>query len=145
MHALVHTVLLTLPLAAAGCVLPMMGSQPGSAQGAPAPATPPGPSTLVEPNLAGGAAAPSPATPQTVSVDLKNECGETVRVFYGDKPKFGSGTYSTLSSNSRTSKSMQPGDMIWLVDDADNGIGSVTIGSARSENVTVDCGTIASR
>lgn len=145
MHKLIHTVLLSLPLASVGCVLPMMSSQPGASQSAPNTAPPPGPSTLVEPNLAEGAAQPASDAPQTVSVDLKNECRETVRLFYGDKPKFGSGTYSTLSSNTRTSKSMQAGDMIWLVDESDNGIGSVTIRAAASEKVTVDCATIASR
>ena len=79
-----------------------------------------------------------------MSVDLKNECRQTVRLFYGDKPKFGSGTYSTLGSNTRTHKSMKRGDMIWLVDDKDNGIGSVTVEDGARQRVTVDCSSIAS-
>lgn len=89
------------------------------------------------------AAAPAPAAPAAptvVSVRLRNTCPETVKLFFGDKPKFGSGTYSSLGSNTSTSKSMRPGDMIWLVDDSQNGLSSVSIGNrSMTVEVTSSC------
>lgn len=74
-----------------------------------------------------------PAAPSTVSVTLRNGCSNTVKVFFGDKPKFGSGRYSSLSGNSRTNQSFEPGDMIWIVDDGQNGIDSVTVEAGTRE------------
>jgi len=73
----------------------------------------------------GGGGAPAPAGP--VSVTIRSSCPSTVRVFYGDKPKYGSGTTSSISSNSVNSHSFQPGDMFWIVDASDNGVASVTV------------------
>lgn len=87
---------------------------------------------------------PSPSGPISVSVSIKNTCGETVKVFYGKKPKFGSGTYSRMSSNSRTSKSFRPGDMIWVVDDSQNGLGGATI-SETTRNVELTCTGVIAR
>ncbi|MCA9695760.1 MAG: hypothetical protein KC636_39650, partial [Myxococcales bacterium] len=56
--------------------------------------------------------------------------------FFGDKPKFGSGTYSSLSANTTTSKQMQQGDMIWIVDDSQNGLSSFSAG-AGSQTVEI--------
>jgi len=72
-----------------------------------------------------------------VSVTLRNSCRDTVKVFYGNKPKFGSGTYSTLSSNSVSSKQFRPGDMVWIVDDSENGIASATVDD-RTRSIEVD-------
>jgi hypothetical protein len=61
-------------------------------------------------------------------------------VFYGDKPKYGSGTYSSLSGNSVTSKQFREGDMIWLVDDSQQGLSSMTVSSGtRTVEVTEHC------
>ncbi len=79
---------------------------------------------------AGGGGAPAPAPPAgpiVVSVSLKNTCPKTVRLFFGDKPKFGSGRYTTLGSNTITSESMQEGDMIWIVDESENGLSSTSV------------------
>jgi len=96
------------------------------------------------PSNAAPAAAPAPAAspaapaaPSVVSVTLRNSCRQTVKVFYGKKPKFGSGTYSTLSSNSRSSKQFRPGDMVWIVDDSQNGVASATV-DARTRTIEVD-------
>lgn len=78
----------------------------------------------------------TPAGP--VSVTIRSRCGSTVRVFYGDKPKFGSGTSSTISSNSVQSKSFRAGDMMWVVDDRDNGLSSTTISQSTRE-IEVGC------
>lgn len=73
-----------------------------------------------------------------VSVTLRNRCRETVKVFFGDKPKFGSGRYSSMSSNSSTSHSFQPGDMFWIVDDGQNPISSVTVSPGMREIEILD-------
>lgn len=88
----------------------------------------------------------SSSGPKIVSVSIKNECRQTVKLFYGKKPKFGSGTYSSLGSNTRTSKSMKEGDMIWLVDDGQNGLGGVSISSGtRDVEILKSCNGIVAR
>jgi hypothetical protein len=88
----------------------------------------------------------APSGPAIVSVSIKNECRRTVRLFFGDKPKFGSGTYSSLGSNTLTSKQMKAGDMIWLVDDEQNEIGAVTVSSGtRKVEILRSCSGIVSR
>jgi hypothetical protein len=84
------------------------------------------------------APAPSPSGPQTVSVTLKNSCPQTVKLFFGDKPKFGSGTYSSIGSNTSTSRSMREGDMIWIVDDGQNGISSISVSPATGRIEILD-------
>ena len=122
---------------------------PGSGGGAPAYAGDPyapGPGAAPTSAPASGPSFPTntssapaqPAAPTVVSVTIRSACSKTVRVFYGDKPKFGSGTTSSISSNSVQSKSMKPGEMIWVVDDNDNGLGGVSISEATR---TVEIGS----
>lgn len=86
------------------------------------------------------------SAPSSVSVTLKNNCPNTVKIFFGDKPKFGSGTYSSLSSNTSTSKSFRPGDMVWIVDDSQNGVASATVSaSTRRIEVTSSCTGLSAR
>lgn len=80
----------------------------------------------------------------TVSVQIRCTCGRTVPVFFGDKPKFGSGTKSSCSSNSVSSKSFQDGDMMWLIDGSENGLGNVTV-SLSTRNIEVSCTSISAR
>ena len=89
---------------------------------------------------------PAPSPPSRVSVTIRNECRDSVSVFYGDDPRFGSGRHSRLGGNSRTSQTFSPGDMMWLVDDSRNGIGSVTV-SANTGQITVNrqCTGISAR
>jgi hypothetical protein len=90
------------------------------------------------------AAAPAPAGP--VSVTIRSSCGNTVKVFYGDKPKFGSGTYSTISSNSVQSHSFRDGDMFWIVDESENGVSSATISQGTRElEIGSSCSGISAR
>lgn len=124
-----------------GCSLLGLPAQPasngGSAAPGPAPASAPGAPAPAAPRTDAPAA---PSAPSPVSVSLKNDCKETVRLFFGDKPKFGSGTYSTLSSNTRTSKQMMPGDMIWIVDDHDNGLSAFTVSEgSRDATINASC------
>lgn len=97
--------------------------------------------SAVEPTSPAAApATPAAAPAGPVSVTLRSSCKNTVRVFYGQKPKFGSGTTSSLSGNSVQSKSMKPGEMVWLVDDKDNGLASATVSeTTRTIEVNADC------
>jgi len=114
------------------------GAQPttyGDPAGAPA----------AEPAGGGAEATPAPAA-GPVSVTLRNTCPQTVRLFFGEKPKFGSGTYTTLSSNTVTSYQMQPGDMIWIVDGSDNGVSSTSVSqSTRTIEITQGCTGMTAR
>jgi uncharacterized membrane protein YgcG len=75
----------------------------------------------------------------SVSLTLRNTCGSTVKLWYGDDPKFGGGRSDSLGGNSRTSSSQKVGDMIWLTDDSRNGIASVTVsGTMREIEITCD-------
>ncbi len=77
---------------------------------------------------------------------IRSSCRDTVRVFYGDKPKYGSGTTSSISSNSVNSHSFMPGDMFWIVDQSDNGLDSVTLGPGISTiEINSDCRSISTR
>ena len=70
--------------------------------------------------------------PERVSVTIRSACRSTVPVFYGTRPKYGSGTQSSISSNSVSSKMFRAGDMIWLTDDSGGGLTSVTIAPGMS-------------
>jgi hypothetical protein len=76
------------------------------------------------------------AGPRVVSLTLHNDCPATVRLFFGSTPKFGSGTESSISSNSTESHSMREGDMIWIVDQSGNGMSSLTA-SPNQTHVTI--------
>jgi hypothetical protein len=80
------------------------------------------------PSASSASPAPAPAGP--TSVTLHSNCRETVRVFFGEKPKYGSGTTSSVSSNSTSSYSLRPGSMIWIVDSSDNGLSSTSVGTS---------------
>ncbi len=86
------------------------------------------------------------AGPSTISVRLRNECPNTVRLFYGDKPKFGSGTSSSIGSNHLENHTFQPGDMLWIVDESGDGVASwsATLG-ARDVTITRSCTGFAAR
>lgn len=71
-----------------------------------------------------------------VSVTIRSSCSRTVKVFYGSNPKFGSGTQSSISSNSVQSKSFRVGDMFWVTDESGNGLDSVTV-SDRTRGVEI--------
>ena len=81
---------------------------------------------------------------QTVSLSLHNDCPETVRLFFGNTPKFGSGTESSISSNSTESHSMREGEMVWIVDQSGNGMSSLTVSAGQTHvTITRSCGGFA--
>lgn len=126
--------LVVLLAGAAGCIIPPQG---GAGAGAPAYASSGGGAAPsgggssggyeAQPAAAGGGGeASAPAAPAVVSIDLHNDCPHDVKLFLGQDPKFGSGTHTSLESNSTESFSLKPGDMIWIEDDSENGISSMS-------------------
>ena len=143
---------LTLGLASGACSMlgsyagtaSSMMSQPGVAATG-APASPSSPTTPETP-AATSETETKTASASTVSVTLVNACSDTVKVFFGDKPKFGSGRYSSLSSNSRTNQTFKPGDQLWIVDDGQNGVANAKIeASTREIEVASGCKTLRAR
>jgi len=145
----------TLGLASSACSLlgtyassaSSMMNQPGvGATGVPAASSTESPTPENAPEAAEQNESAAPSTPSTVSVTLRNGCSDTVKVFFGDKPKFGSGRYSSLSGNSRSNHTFEPGDQLWIVDDSQNGIESVTIEEGMREvEVTSSCDAFRDR
>jgi hypothetical protein len=122
----------------------MMG-QPAAGAGAPAAGTTvaatPGATTTTPTN-----ASSTPSGLSTVSVDIKSSCAKTVKVFFGDKPKFGSGTYSTASSNSRSSHTFKAGEQFWIVDESENGLANVSVAEGTREiEILGSCTGLAQR
>ena len=118
-----------------GCVIPAAssggGGYPANSGGggyASAPAS--SNESAPPPGTSASSASNAPAAPQVVSVSLHNDCPNTVKLFLGEKPKFGSGTNTSLGSNTTTSYQMKPGDMIWITDDSENGLSSTSIGGS---------------
>jgi hypothetical protein len=76
-------------------------------------------------------AAPSPNDTTTVpmTIDIHNDCTDSVPLFLGDKPKFGSGTKTSVSSNSTTSfpRDSDGTLTIWIIDAEENGLASVHV------------------
>lgn len=81
----------------------------------------------------------SPPPPQNWRVSLKNNCNKTVRLFLGKRPKWGSGTNTTLGSNTISSYSGMPGDMIWIIDDKENGLSSISPSGNQDYQILPSC------
>lgn len=121
------------------------GGGGGYSSGAPASGDPAVEATPASYSSGSPSSAPAPAA-GPVSVTIRSACSKTVKVFYGDKPKFGSGTYSSISSNSVQSHTFKPGDMFWIVDDSENGLGSTSIGpSTREIEISSSCTSFNAR
>lgn len=156
MRSLLRVSISVLVLVSSGCAqwAPMTqgggltATQPGGA-GAPGsptdPAAPTAGATAPQ-NPTSGAGTASSSGPKTVSVTIRSACANTVPVFYGAKPKFGSGTRSTVSSNSVSNKTFEPGDVVWVTDAKEEGLGSVTISDTTREiEIGSDCRSIRAR
>ena len=90
--------------------------------------------------------ASAPAGPTTVSVTIRSSCSKTAKVFYGEKPGYSSGTTSSISSNSVQSKTFRSGDLMWVLDDSGQPLGSVQISDGtRNIEITSSCTSISSR
>ncbi|MGZ3422691.1 MAG: hypothetical protein ACXWUG_05650 [Polyangiales bacterium] len=99
------------------------GSSPPPSSGGGSSEASPGPGSNAG---SSGGAAPAPAAPQIDSLTLHNDCKKTVKLFLGDKPKWGSGTNTSIGSNTTQSYSLGVGKMIWIVDDSENGVAQYT-------------------
>ncbi|HEY1812305.1 MAG TPA: hypothetical protein VGG74_08095 [Kofleriaceae bacterium] len=141
---------LLLLVACSSCMLP---GQTGPGAAGPS-SSGSGPSASADPSAAASdpsapapppSAAAAPAGP--VSVTIRSSCPNTVKVFFGEKPGFSSGTFSSIESNSVQSHSFRPGEQLWIVDDSENGVGSpATIGADTHElEVASSCTSIAAR
>ena len=151
--------LATFVLVLTGCLIPMQPAAqqpPGGYQGqptsgggggdpnGPGPASPSSPMAGGSPSTQSAPSAPQPSS--VVSVTVRSECGQTVKVFYGEKPKYGSGTNSSISSHSQENHSFRPGDMMWIIDDSENGVASVTVRSGMHEiDISGGCTTLSAR
>ncbi|HEY4242119.1 MAG TPA: hypothetical protein VGM88_20010 [Kofleriaceae bacterium] len=129
-----------IPMRPAGSTTTASGSPGGD---------PPPPASSGWSNASGpsGTASPGPAPaapPGPVSVSIHTSCGQTVQVFYGEKPGFSSGTKSSLESNSTESHSFRVGEQMWIIDDHENGITSITI-SEQTRSLDVGCNAISTR
>lgn len=134
-------------LGAYGGIMAQPGAGATPAAGAPAtPAPSPGSAAATPSTPSAGEVADKSAGPSSVSVTIRNSCGKTVKVFFGQKPKFGSGTYSTASSNSVQSHTFRPGDLFWIVDQSENGVASVEVkDSTREIEIRGSCTELAQR
>lgn len=96
---------------------------PGAAPGAP------------QAKSAGGPSSP----PFSTTVEIHSDCSKTTPVFYGEKPKFGSGTKSSISSNSTTSAGRKSDGTltVWIIDEQENGIASVRV-EPTTKRVDID-------
>jgi hypothetical protein len=74
-----------------------------------------------------------PGSSGPVSFSMRNSCHETVKLFYGKTPKYGSGHTDSMSGNSVHSEMQQPGTMIWIIDDSENGIASFSVSQGIHE------------
>ena len=121
-----------------------MMAQPGAAT---SPATPAGATPATTPSEpASTEKAKETSVPSSVSVSLHNGCKSTVKLFFGEKPKFGSGRYSSISSNTRTNETFRPGDQLWIVDEGQNGVSNVKISeSTREIEIASSCDELRAR
>ena len=141
-------------------MLPVMPQQPtapssgasapettGAGVGPGAPASPAsGFGSPAAPQAKAASAAPSAFIP--TSIEIHSDCTKTTPVFYGEKPKFGSGTKSSIGSNTTTSATRKSdGSLtIWIIDEQENGIASVHV-EPTTKHVEIDrsCRQITAR
>lgn len=95
-------------------------------------------------------ATPSPTedTMTPTTIEVHNDCSDSVPIFVGEQPKFGSGTKTSMSGNSTTTYPRN-GDgtvTIWIIDDHENGLASVHV-TKRMKHVEIgrSCRTLDAR
>lgn len=88
------------------------------------------------------------STPILTTVEIHSDCTKTTPVFYGEKPKFGSGTKSSIGSNTTTSASRKSDGTltVWIIDEQENPIASVHVGpTTRRVEIDRSCRQITAR
>ena len=153
--------LVSLAFASVACQMPQYAPPAASPSGDPTSTTaaPVGgaPSAPSSPSSSSFGAPSTPAAPSApkaptasipTTVEIHSDCSKTVPVFYGDKPKFGSGTKSSVSSNSTSSQGRKSDGTltIWIIDEQENGLASVKV-TPDTKRVTIDssCKSISAR
>ncbi len=130
----------------AGGVPETTGAPVGNGSSSPSSPSPSSPSSFGGPSAPKAPAAPTASVPTTV--EIHSDCSKTVPVFYGDKPKFGSGTKSSVSSNSTSSQGRSSDGTltVWIIDEQENGLASVKV-TPQTRRVTIDssCKGISAR
>jgi hypothetical protein len=153
MHRFYVTVIALVAMPLVHCMMPIMAQQPGSpgAPAAPGAGEPPLASaveTTAAPQAKAASVAPTPSASIPSSVEIHSDCTKTTPIFYGEKPKFGSGTKSSIGSNTTTSASRKSdGSLtVWIIDEQENGIASVHVGPT-TKRVEIDrsCRQITAR
>jgi hypothetical protein len=78
-----------------------------------------------------------PGIPRSTTIRVINECSQTVRVFFGRQPKYGSGRESRVSGNSRSNepRNADGSFVMWIIDERGEGISSVEAGPSQDEVV----------
>jgi len=77
--------------------------------------------------------------PSTYSLRLHNSCSKPVLLFFGDKPKFGSGRKERLGTNNTTSYSGGAPQTVWIIDESENGLSSFVASGSQSMQITSSC------
>lgn len=150
-----HYVLLALTAISVGACaqIPGVPKVPSTASLTEAPGVPGAPAAPAAPTEAAKAPeavkAPEAAKASTpTTVEVRSECSKTVNVFYGEKPKFGSGKKSTVSGNSTSTEGRKPDGTltVWIIDDKENGIASATVGpDTKKVVIGASCTSIAAK
>jgi hypothetical protein len=106
-----------------------------------------------EPGAASGsenAGAPDSSNhdPVPTNVEVHSDCPQTLPLFIGEKPKFGSGTKTSIGSNTTTTfpRKADGTAMIWIIDEQENGVASVDV-TPQTKRVEIgrDCKAISAR
>jgi len=138
--SLLASACLIMPPPNAGGQTPSGGSAPGAQESSaamPATATPEAPASPAETK------APVPS-----SIEVRNSCSKTVQLFIGEKPKFGSGTKTSIGSNTTTTFPRKPDGtaVVWIIDDKENGIQSVNVTTTTKKvEIGSSCTDISAR
>ncbi len=164
MHRLPVLILALLALPVVGCAM-LMPPQQQPGQGAPqepteesAPQTT-GAGFAPSSRAPGGSGGPGAGGPQAKSagpssapvpttVEIHSDCPKTTPVFYGEKPKFGSGTKSSIGSNTTTSAGRKSDGTltVWIIDEQENPIASAHVGpTTRRVEIDRSCRQISAR
>ncbi len=77
----------------------------------------------------------------SVSIRIRNECRESVSVFFGASPR-SSGTQSSLGGNSSTSRRLRVGEGMWIMDGSRPGSGATISEGSRELIVDRSCGSV---
>lgn len=137
------------PAAAGAPATTGAGVTPGAGSGNGGSAAGPSTSSFGSPAAPGSeAAGGAPSAPIPTTVEIHSDCTKTTPVFYGEKPKFGGGTKSSIGSNTTTSVPRKADGTltVWIIDEQENGVASVRVEpSTRRVEIDRGCRQITAR